>query len=69
MKLLKTTFLVSSSGIALYHYSISSFALVCIAKACEHSALTNVMKDPLLIVRVIFRWCPLKTLILGDLIR
>ena len=39
----------------MYYYSILSFALVCLAKVCEHSVLPNVMKDPLLIVRVILQ--------------
>ena len=51
----------------LYHYSILSFALVCLAKVCEHSVLPNVMKDPLLIVKVIlWRWS-IKTIILSSL--
>ena len=32
-----------------------SFALVCLAKVCEYSVLSNVMKDALLIVRVILQ--------------
>ena len=48
---------------------ILSFALVFIAKVCEHSALTNVMKNPLLIVRVIFRSWSTKILILSSLRR
>ena len=31
------------------------FALVCLAKVYEYSVLTNVMKDPLLTVRVTLR--------------
>ena len=30
----------------LYHYSMLSFALVCLAKVCEYFALRDVMKDP-----------------------
>ena len=32
-----------------------SFALVCLAKVCEYGVLSNVIKDPLLIVRVILQ--------------
>ena len=53
----------------IYHYSKLSFRLVCIAKVCEQSTLTNVMKNPLLIVRVIFQCCSTKTLILSILRR
>ena len=42
-----------------------SFALVCLAKVYEHSVLPNVMKDPLLIVRVILRKPSVQTLILS----
>ena len=31
--------------VELYHYSILNFALVCLAKVCEHSVLPNVMKE------------------------
>ena len=32
-----------------------SFALVCLAKVCEYGVISNVMKDALLIVRVILQ--------------
>ena len=45
------------------------FALVCLAKVCEHWVLSNIMKDPVLIVRVIlWRWS-VKTLIFSSLRR
>ena len=50
-----------------YDYSILSFALVCLTKVCEHSVLLTIMKDSLLIVRVILRRCSIKTLILSSL--
>ena len=44
------------------------FALVCLAKVCEHWVLSN-MKDPVLIVGVIlWRWS-VKTLIFSSLRR
>ena len=51
----------------LYHHSMLSFALVCLAKFCEHQVLPNVMKDPVLIVRVILRRWSIKTLFLSSL--
>ena len=38
------------SDFNLYHYSILSFALFCLAKVCEHFVLLNVKKETLLIV-------------------
>ena len=52
---------------SLYHYSILSFAVVCLTKVCEHSLLPNVMKDPLVIGRVFLRSWSVKTLILSSL--
>ena len=46
-----------------------SFALVCLAKVFKHYVLPNVMKDFLLIVRVILRRWSVKTLILSSLRR
>ena len=50
-----------------YYYSILSFTLICLTKVCEHLILLNIMKDSLLIVRVIFRRQSIKTLILSSL--
>ena len=44
----------------LYDCIILGFAVVCLAKVCEHSALPNVMKNPLLLVRVILQRCLMK---------
>ena len=49
------------------HCSILNFALVYLARVCEHSVLPNVMKDSLLIVRVILRRWSVKTLVLSSL--
>ena len=47
--------------------SILSFALVCLAKVCEHSVLPNVMKYLLVKKTVILPRSPLKILILNSL--
>ena len=44
--------LIFAAQSLIYQYSILSFVLICLAKVCEQSVLPNVMKDPLLIVRV-----------------
>ena len=61
--------LIFATQSLIYHCSILSFALVCLAKVCENSILPNVMKDPLLIVRVILRRWSVKTLVLRSLRR
>ena len=55
------------SDFNLYHYSILSFALFCLAKVCEHFVLLNVKKETLLIVRVILWMLSVQTLFLGSL--
>ena len=62
-----TRHFVHPSLIFATHCSILSFALVCLAKVCQHSLLPIVMKDPLLIVKVILRRWSVKTLILCSL--
>ena len=59
--------LIFATQSLMCHHSILSFSLVCLAKVYEHSVLPDVMKDPLLIVRVILRKCSIKTLIISIL--
>ena len=69
----RTLFYPSSLIFAIHTLIISpqhiKLALVCSAEVSEHSVLTNVMKDPLLIVRVILQRWSVKTLILSGLSR